>query len=1856
MDNVWINSMMRTCKSPNLCAFSSHTMCDICTEILTFDGSGGPFCRPKKFVIFLISVNLFEESQFTSPFIDKPISKKRRVYKDRATKDAGRHDGSRRIELYSSIHEVEFQSRSRRRDRAKDVEYRNVEPIFKSLTSIHKTNPLPAMHRNSVEPVAIRTQNQDVPISCRRKDPRTAHAARRGPSCVMLITSTRGTASDDDTVSLDDPRDKMSLLSAEKERYAKTIHVLWCTTNKLIDEPRITTIEKTSSQMNPRKEPAKLKNEDGEGCSFQSDSFNNHLTDNRVEVAVASRVINITAISGFGGKETMMEWEDIETRRIASSVRGANPWMALNRKFHEGARVRWGKEVKRTEGLRNRWTVSKPKVSSHLPRRQREPGEEESIIEQRGPGEALNTGVSIIHRIVDNNDYGLEDGEQKGGTRGPSSKLLEGMASAMNARLELDLGLTRTGVSVTGSMFEYRPLQAVVEFLLGPDRARGSALRARDIAARGSLQINSIDRHIFIHSFQNRSIATTTTAAHGPKAELLDCSETNFRCAEIARSTIKQRRQPNEGARPLIIASSAGFDVAIALDNRVKCCERWIQGSPIAEIIGNLSAAPDSLVHSRLRSIITRLPYRKWPFALMEPDTLSRGGETAAGLQILEVLQVLEESFSRKYRREACQNVGPRLRTTGDEDDEDDEDEDEDEDEDDDHDNDDHDHDHDHDPRPRPRPRTTNHDHDGYDHDGDEERRCKGTIFGVLGASLSKALRYKAPDECKWVATGDTEDDVSLVCRLRTINSELENTNFSVIQPQHTVRLRLECSDALFYQSSLSAGSFRPLVELRELVIEYCKIGNLSDDAFKGLKELRNLTVRTHNTDWSAMALDVSGGAFTDELKQLEKLDLGENNMWSIPEGALCPLEIHLRNNTLNVLPPGLFTELTQLLVLDLSHNELTAEWVNAATFVGLVRLVVLDLSNNRIARLDPAVFRDLYSLQILRLQENLLESLPENTFSALYNLHTLLLSYNLLTVIDATTLSGLYVLNLLSLDNNRLHTINPAALRNASSLQEFHLNRNQLESVPDALKATPLLRTLDLGENLISEIPSGTFDHVSQLYGLRLTENHIGNLSKGVFDRIKELKILNLAMNRIQYIEPGTFDENANLQAIRLDGNQLTDIAGLFTNLSNLVWLNVSDNKLRWFDYAMIPTGLQWLDIHSNEIRELGNYFEIESQLNLSIFDASENKLTEITGNAIPMSVERLYLNDNQISKVQSYSFFKKPNLTTVELKGNQIRNLEPYALRISAVPPDKPLPEFYIGDNQYLCDCTMEWLQRVNRQNQTRVQPRVMDLESIYCKLLYDREHAFVPLVEASHSQFLCKYDTHCFALCHCCDFDACDCEMTCPSNCTCYHDQSWSANVVDCSNGGHANKLPDQIPMDATRLYLDGNDLRLVSSHAFIGRKKLKVLFLNASNIEIVQNRSFNGLRDLEDLHLQDNKIRELKGHEFEGLDALRLLYLHRNRISSIGNDTFSTLRSLRILRLEGNRLTVLAVWTLPDSIEISLSGNPWSCECDYLRSYREWIREPSVRVTDASALRCVYNVTEFEAFGDQVFADNEFGFRLVADGRNEEERREKHGNESTASCTGAASVENDAHRNLTKTIIEKQVLQDYLPLLVTTLVASSLVVLLCLLGFVFRQELRVWFHSRFGVRIFYRSHEVDRDDRDKLFDAFISYSSKDEAFVAEELAPVLEMGNPSYKLCLHYRDFPVGSFIADTIVQAVESSRRTIMVLSENFIKSEWCRFDFKSAHHQVLRDRRRRLILVLVGDVHQRDLDPDIRLYLKTNTYLQWGDKLFWEKLRFALPDVPNNQRTTQRTRQPPPVRRQHNNRTSNGSRTVSVHI
>ena len=69
----------------------------------------------------------------------------------------------------------------------------------------------------------------------------------------------------------------------------------------------------------------------------------------------------------------------------------------------------------------------------------------------------------------------------------------------------------------------------------------------------------------------------------------------------------------------------------------------------------------------------------------------------------------------------------------------------------------------------------------------------------------------------------------------------------------------------------------------------------------------------------------------------------------------------------------------------------------------------------------------------------------------------------------------------------------------------------------------------------------------------------------------------------------------------------------------------------------------------------------------------------------------------------------------------------------------------------------------------------------------------------------------------------------------------------------------------------------------------------------------------------------------------------------------------------------------------------------------------------------------------------------------------------------------------------------------------------------------------------------------------------------------------------------------------------------------FIFQEWTRYDVKSALHNVLREQKGRSIIIQMGDIPARDLDPDLRIALKSSVVIRWTDRMFWEKLRFFLP-------------------------------------
>ena len=165
----------------------------------------------------------------------------------------------------------------------------------------------------------------------------------------------------------------------------------------------------------------------------------------------------------------------------------------------------------------------------------------------------------------------------------------------------------------------------------------------------------------------------------------------------------------------------------------------------------------------------------------------------------------------------------------------------------------------------------------------------------------------------------------------------------------------------------------------------------------------------------------------------------------------------------------------------------------------------------------------------------------------------------------------------------------------------------------------------------------------MQNLWRLQLNNNKLSKVTVGLFKEMKSLQILDLSANIIKEVEKGSLDFNQKLQAVRLDANALENMEGLFVNLHNLIWLNVSDNKISQFDYNFLPVNLRWLDISHNQLSELGNYFDLTSELHLTELDVSFNLLQQLGPHNIPDSIENLMVNDNQISQIVPYTFFKK-------------------------------------------------------------------------------------------------------------------------------------------------------------------------------------------------------------------------------------------------------------------------------------------------------------------------------------------------------------------------------------------------------------------------------------------------------------------------------------------------------------------------------------------------------------------------------------------------------------------------------------
>jgi len=123
----------------------------------------------------------------------------------------------------------------------------------------------------------------------------------------------------------------------------------------------------------------------------------------------------------------------------------------------------------------------------------------------------------------------------------------------------------------------------------------------------------------------------------------------------------------------------------------------------------------------------------------------------------------------------------------------------------------------------------------------------------------------------------------------------------------------------------------------------------------------------------------------------------------------------------------------------------------------------------------------------------------------------------------------------------------------------------------------------------------------------------------------------------------------------------------------------------------------------------------------------------------------------------------------------------------------------------------------------------------------------------------------------------------------------------------------------------------------------------------------------------------------------------------------------------------------------------------------------------------------------------------------------------------------------------------------------------------------------------------------------YDIFISYSSKDGDWVRKTLLPRLE--THGFSVMIDFRDFKSGSFSVEEMQRGVHESKHTILVLTKNYIASDWTKFENVMAQTIDPGAVQRKIIPVL-----REDCNIPLRLKIISYRDLRTEDDQQWQLL------------------------------------------
>lgn len=122
---------------------------------------------------------------------------------------------------------------------------------------------------------------------------------------------------------------------------------------------------------------------------------------------------------------------------------------------------------------------------------------------------------------------------------------------------------------------------------------------------------------------------------------------------------------------------------------------------------------------------------------------------------------------------------------------------------------------------------------------------------------------------------------------------------------------------------------------------------------------------------------------------------------------------------------------------------------------------------------------------------------------------------------------------------------------------------------------------------------------------------------------------------------------------------------------------------------------------------------------------------------------------------------------------------------------------------------------------------------------------------------------------------------------------------------------------------------------------------------------------------------------------------------------------------------------------------------------------------------------------------------------------------------------------------------------------------------------------------------------------------------------------ENQNPPLKLCLHRRDFLAAWDIMWNIRNAIQNSNSAVIVMSQEYVNSLWCKEKFEQCYMEHKKDEAFKLFVIMMQPADSL-VNPTeyINSYFEQKTYIDCSDPNKFDKIAKYLKQVKKEPRSS----------------------------